>query len=340
MVTLKFIEPNINLLEKGEKVEIISDDTTDYRWGVNPIKRTINDLFLYGIINLDKPPRPTSHEVVSYVKRILNVPKAGHSGTLDPLVTGVLPIALNRATRILDTLLLAGKEYITNMQLHKDVEEKVLLETIKEFEGEIYQRPPLRASVKRVLRKRTIYKIEVLEIKEREVLFRVKCQAGTYVRKLIHDIGQALGCGAHMKELRRTKSGPFTEETFLSTLQDLFDAYEWFKEENDERPLRNIILPMEYAVKHLPKIFVKDSAVDALCHGAPLARPGVSKHSISFNAGDTVVILTLKHELIGLGEAQVNAKDIKEMERGIIAKLKRVIMPPRTYPSKKDIKKS
>lgn len=331
-MALIFTEPKISLFQKNEKIEILSNDTTDYKWGKTPTSRTIKELLEYGVINIDKPPRPTSHEVVSYVKKILNVSKAGHSGTLDPSVTGVLPIALNKATRILDTLLLAGKEYITNMQLHAQIDEDKLRQVMNEFVGEIYQRPPLRASVKRVLRKRTIYELEIIEIKETNVLFRISCQAGTYIRKWCHDVGQSLGCGAHMKELRRTRSGPFTEKDFLSTLQDLYDAYMWYQEENDDRPLRNILLPMEYAIKHLPKIFVKDSTVDSLCHGAPLAVPGISKYTPNFKEGDTVGIFTLKHELIALGQAQMNSNMLREQQMGIVASVKRVLMKPGTYP--------
>ncbi|MHA1686327.1 MAG: RNA-guided pseudouridylation complex pseudouridine synthase subunit Cbf5 [Candidatus Heimdallarchaeaceae archaeon] len=322
----------ISLLQKDETVEVLSNDTTDYRWGKSPTSRNINELLQFGIINLDKPPRPTSHEVVSYVKKILNISKAGHSGTLDPAVTGVLPVALNKATRILDTLLLSGKEYVANMQLHALVEKEKVRNVMNEFVGEIYQRPPLRASVKRILRKRTIYELEIIEIRETNVLFRIRCQAGTYIRKLCHDVGQSLGCGAHMKELRRTQSGPFTENDYLSTLQDLYDAYMWYKEEKDEIPLRNIILPMEYALKHLPKIFVKDSTVNSLCHGAPLAIPGISKFTRNFREGDTVAIFTLKHELIALGQAQMGSDVMLEKETGIVASVKRVLMNPGTYP--------
>ena len=334
-MTIIFSPQKIVLDNEADKIVELSSDTTDFRWGKIPTDRTIDELFQYGIMNLDKPPNPTSHEVVSYVKKILDLSRAGHSGTLDPQVTGVLPIALNKATRILDTLLLAGKEYVCNMKLHKDVEEERIRDIMKEYLGEIYQRPPLRSSVKRVLRTRRIYENEIIQIKEREVLFRVSCQAGTYIRKYCHDIGQSLSCGAHMKELRRIRSGPFTEEDHLSTLQDLFDAYMWFQEEKDEIPLRNIILPMEYGVKHLPKIFVKDSTVDSLCHGAPLALPGVSRFTEGFNKGELAGIFTLKHELIALGEIQLTQEDIQNSKHGIFASVKRVLMPISTYPSSK-----
>ncbi len=334
-MTLIFTPLKLSFEDESESIVELSSDTTDYKWGKMPSKRSIKELLDYGIINLDKPPRPTSHEVVSYVKKMLNLQKAGHSGTLDPLVTGVLPIALGRATKILGTLLLAGKEYVCNMRLHKDVEEERIKEIMNEYVGDIYQRPPFRSSVKRVLRVRKVYENEIIDIKEREVLFRIKCQAGTYIRKYAHDIGQSLSCGAHMKELRRIRSGPFSEKKYLATLQDLYDAYMWLEEEKDEIPLRNIILPMEMGVTHLPKIFVKDSTVDSLCHGAPLAMPGVSKFTNNFSKGNMVGIFTLKHELIGLGEAQLDSENLKSKEQGLLASVNRVIMQIGTYPSQK-----
>ncbi|MCG3220525.1 MAG: RNA-guided pseudouridylation complex pseudouridine synthase subunit Cbf5 [Candidatus Heimdallarchaeota archaeon] len=332
---IKFSSQQVFLENEKDDITILSSETTDFKWGKIPQQRSIEELLNYGIINIDKPARPTSHEVVSYIKKILDIPKAGHSGTLDPQVTGVLPVALKKATRILNTLLLSGKEYVCNMRLHRDVEEEKIQSIMKEYVGDIYQRPPVRASVKRVLRVRRIYEVKIIEIKEREVLFSIKCQAGTYIRKFCHDIGQSLSCGAHMKELRRITTGPFTEEKFLTTLQDLYDALEWYKEERDEIPLRNIILPMEYGVKHLPKIFVKDTSVDTLCHGAPLALPGVSKFTNNFQKGDLIAIFSLKHELIALGEAQIDSNKLEDKEQGLIASVKKVLMERNTYPNQK-----
>lgn len=334
-MTINFSPEKITITDTTIEPIILSRDTSNYDWGKEPTKRTIVELLQYGIINLDKPPNPTSHEVVSYVKKILDIPKAGHSGTLDPQVTGILPTALGSATRILNSLLLAGKEYVCLMSLHDDVEEQRIREIMGEYIGNIYQRPPLRANVKRVLRVRTIYENKIYEIEGREVLFWVSCQAGTYLRKICHDIGQSLGCGAHMKELRRIRTGPFIEDEHLASLQDLYDAYTIYLEDKNEIPLRNIILPMEYGVKHLPQIWVKDKTVDSLCHGAPLGLPGVSKYTPNFEKGDTVAIFTLKHELIALGQAQMHYSEIKKDSPGILANVKKVLMPRGTYPANK-----
>ena len=210
-------------------------------FGKFPEERTAEELIQYGIVNVDKPKGPTSHQTSDYVKKILDISKAGHSGTLDPQVTGVQPIALGRATRITQFLLTAPKEYICLMHLHKEISEDKIIETFEKFSGKIKQLPPVKSSVKRVERVREIYDVEVLEIEKQDVLFRIKCQAGTYIRKYVHDFGQSLGIGAHMAELRRTQAGPFTESDKLVTLQDLKDAFYFHQEGNKKHPLNLLI---------------------------------------------------------------------------------------------------
>jgi H/ACA ribonucleoprotein complex subunit 4 len=304
---------------------------TSAKFGKRPSERTIEEHITYGFVNLDKPRGPTSHEVVAWVKRILGVRKAGHGGTLDPKVSGVLPIGLEKSTRILQALLPAGKEYVCVMRLHGEVSESRLEEVFAEFTGKIVQRPPVKSAVKRQLRTRKIYYLELLELDARDVLFRVGCEAGTYIRKLCHDMGEVLGVGAHMLELRRTKSGSFTEETSV-TLHDLCDAYHFWREDGDERFLRKAILPVEHAVKHLAQVVVRDSAVDALCHGADLAIPGIAKVDSELNPGDLVAMFTLKGELIALGKARLDTKTILTENSGIAVKTTRVLMSPGTYP--------
>lgn len=242
-----------------------------------------------------------------------------------------MPVAVGSATKVIQALHLAGKEYVCIMRLHGDVEEEKVREVCKEFMGPIYQRPPMRSSVKRRVRVRLIHYLDVLEKDGRNVLLRVGCESGTYIRKLCHDIGEVLGCGAHMRELRRTRSGPFTEENIV-TLHDLKDAYVFWKEEGDEAYIRKALLPVELGVQHLPKFYVRDSAVDAICHGADLAIPGIVKIENDIEERDIVAILTLKGELIALGEAIMRTEDVMKEKRGIAVKTKRVIMKPGTYP--------
>ncbi len=294
-------------------------------------KRPVDELINYGIINLDKPKGPTSHQVSDYVQRILKIKKSGHSGTLDPGVTGVLPIATEIATRVVQALLKAGKEYVGIMHLHKEVDEKLLKKTLKEFTGKIKQKPPLKSAVKRVERFREIYYLEIMEIENKDVLFRVGCEAGTYIRKLIHDIGKKLEVGAHMAELRRTKAGPFNEDKNPATLQDLADAYHFWKEENNEKFIRYCIQPIEAAIQHLPKIWVFDTTVDPLCHGSDLKIPGISKLDSGIEPDQAVAILTLKDELIAIGTAKLTSKKIIENNKGIAVLTHKVFMKPDLY---------
>jgi len=285
-----------------------------------------------GAINLDKTSGPTSHEVAAWVKRILNVEKAGHSGTLDPKVTGILPVLLGDATRVMDTLLLAGKEYICLMRIHKPVPRKRIMEVCREFMGPILQKPPLKSSVVKELRTRTIYYLDVLEVEEQQVLMRVGCQAGTYIRKLCFDMGLAFGTGANMEELRRTRAGPFREDGTLVTLHQLTDACTAWRETGDESGLRRVIMPVERALSHLPRLVIADKAVDAVCHGAPLAAPGLLHLETDINKGDEVAFFTLKGEAVAVARAGMNSHEMLESESGIVALTERVIMEPGTYP--------
>ncbi|MBU1205171.1 MAG: RNA-guided pseudouridylation complex pseudouridine synthase subunit Cbf5 [Nanoarchaeota archaeon] len=313
------------------KILVRKKSITSSKFGCEPDKRHVKELINYGIVNIDKPPGPTSHQVSAYVQKILNISKAGHSGTLDPGVTGVLPIATGRATRVVQTLLKAGKEYVGLMHVHKEIPEHEIYTTCNDFVGKIMQMPPIKSSVKRQLRSRQVYYFDILEIEGQDVLFKVGCQAGTYIRKLVHDIGQKLGCGAHMAELRRTKAGPFNESTNLITLQDLTDAFYYYKEEGNEKYLSYCIQPIENAVKHLPKIYVLDSAVDSLCHGANLNVPGISKLESGISVQDIVAIITLKGELICYGTSKLDSEEMLG-EKGLAIKTEKVFMLPGTYP--------
>jgi len=318
--------------EIKRKLLVKAEEETDPRYGHEPGERLVQDHIRFGIINLDKPAGPSSHEVTAWIKRILDMKRAGHGGTLDPKVTGILPIALQEASRTLQALLLSGKEYICVARLHSEVNENKIRSVLNEFQGVIYQRPPIRASVKRQLRTRKIYYINLLEMTDRNILFQVACEAGTYIRKLSHDIGEAIGCGAHMQELRRTRSGPLTEETKLVTLHDVSYYQTRWKETRDEKWLREFVQPMENALQLLPKITIRDSAVDAICHGANLAAPGILNMNAGIDSKTIVLIQTQKTEAVALAKATKTTKEILEMDHGIVAKTERVLMPRGTYP--------
>lgn len=318
-----------------EKIEreifVKKEGTTDPRFGKNPEDRTVEELINFGIVNTDKPAGPTSHQVSAYTKQILGLDKAGHSGTLDPNVTGLLPTALGRGTRVIQTLLSAGKEYVCVMHLHQEFPEEDIREVMGSFVGKIKQLPPIKSAIKRAWRYRKVYYIDIIEIDGKDVLFRVGTQAGTYIRKLCHDIGGALGSGAHMAELRRTKVGPFNEST-LTTLQELSDNLYFYKEKGDEGPIRKNIFPIEFAVSHIPKIWVFDTTVNSLCHGANLKIPGISKIESDVQIDEDIAVMSLKNELIALGKVKMLPKQILKEKRGIAVEIDRVFMVPDTYP--------
>ena len=251
----------------------------------------------------------------------------------NPKVTGVLPIALGDATKVIQALLHSGKEYVCIMRLHGEVSEQKVIHLLSEFQDRIYQKPPLRSSVKRQLRTRRIYYIDYLEKDNRNVLFRVGCEAGTYIRKLCYDIGEILGCGAHMQELRRTRAGPFAEtQNSFVTLHEVAYWFDKWKETNDPTILSQFIHPMETALELTPKIVVRDSAVDALCHGARLTAPGVLSIDSNIKKDSFIAIFTLKGEVVALAKSLHSAESILDMDHGSVAILERVLMPRGIYP--------
>lgn len=305
--------------------EVLIKKELTANYGCKPEERSTETLIGYGVVNIDKPKGPTSHQVSDYVKNILGIKKAGHSGTLDPKVTGVLPIALGRATRIAQALLPAGKEYVALMYLHKLIEEKKIRKSFEDFTGKIRQLPPIKSSVRRVERTRQIYYIDILEIDKQNILFKIGCQAGTYIRKYIHDYGKKLGIGAHMAELRRTKVASFDESTVV-TLQDLTDAFYYFKNENNDKFIRKVIQPIENAVSYIPKVWVLDNTIKPLSHGRDLAIPGISKIESEIKKQDTVSIMTLKNELIALGTALMASEEIIKKDKGIAIRTDKVFI--------------
>lgn len=254
------------------------------------------------------------------------------SGEGNPKVTGVLPVALEDATKVVHALLGSGKEYVCVMRLHQDVPEDRVRTVLGEFQGKIFQRPPIRASVKRQVRVRKIYALDVLEVNGRNVLFRVGCEAGTYIRKLCHDVGEVLGSGAHMHELRRTRSGPFTETADIVTLHDVAYLHGEWQKTQDLGILRKFVQPMEKALELLPKIVVRDSAVDAVCHGAHLTAPGVVSVDTGIEPRTETCVYTLKGEAVTLATATMETQEILRKSHGVVARNNRVLMPRGTYP--------
>jgi len=318
-------------LKQLQNLVRIDEDITNPDYGIFYDKRSIKQLLDYGLVLVDKPPGPTSHEVVAWTKRILEIEKAGHSGTLDPQVSGVLPLGLGEGTKALGVLLLGPKEYHALGRLHSLPSKEKLQETLELFKGEIFQKPPQRSAVVRQTRTRTIYELELLEQKERLILLRVLCEAGTYIRKLYYDLGELLGPGGSMIELRRSRVHQFNEEN-LVTMHQLANAYTDWKENNDDSKLSKMILPIEETLSEIKSIVIRDSAIDSMCHGAQLAIPGILEISPFLERGDLVGIYSQKGEIIALAESLLSENEIKEQTKGYAFQTKRIIMKPNTYP--------
>ena len=262
---------------------------------------------------------------------MVGIEKAGHSGTLDPPVSGVLPIGLGHATKALSILLTFPKEYVGVLRVHSSVTRGQVDAVVREFTGEIFQKPPQRSSVKREVRSRVIYELEISEARGNLYLLRCVCESGTYIRKLMYDMGEVLGVGGTMVELRRTKVGPLTEARGLTTLHQLSDAVYRLKN-GDESALRSAVMPVESCLGSFKKLVVRDSAVDAICHGARLAVPGVLSASEGISRGDALGLMSSKGELVAIGEALLSTKEMQSLEKGLASTTERVVMKSETYP--------
>lgn len=309
---------------------IKSEVETDPSYGKRPVDRTIEEQIPNSIVIVDKHSGPTSQQVVVWVKEIFGVKKAGHSGTLDPKVTGVLPIALENAVKAMPVLMGLDKQYVGVMHLHKEVPEEALREGIIRFIGKIKQLPPVKSAVARRVREREVYFFDVLEIDGKDVLFKIGCQAGTYIRKICHDLGIKLGVGAHLSELRRTKVGDFTEDQSHSLLE-IKDVYEFWKQ-GDGNKLKNILIPVEHAILHIKRVFVKDSAIDSICHGSPVYASGLARIQENIGKGEIVAVYSSKEELVALGFSKMTSKEMFERSKGVAVRTDRVFMEKRTYP--------
>ena len=248
-------------------------------------QKTIQELLEFGIINIDKSSGPTSFNVSDFVKKKLNLRKTSHFGTLDPKVTGVLPVALNRACKLTGFFLGENKEYIGIMRLHEDVELEKIKKIIKEkFTGKIKQTPPVKSRVKRVEREREIISFEIFEkegmqgqeslrasskhSQSNDILFKTEVQGGTYIRKLIDDLGKELNIGAHMLELRRIRAGIFKEDSIVN-LYDFEKAVDEY-ENGNEKNLRKIIIPAEIISEVYPVLEIKPDNLKKILTGKPI----------------------------------------------------------------------
>ncbi|KAI5825026.1 putative rRNA pseudouridine synthase [Schizophyllum commune Tattone D] len=323
------------LLKNYDKLLVRSSHFTPIPAGCSPLKRDITTYIKSGVINLDKPSNPSSHEVVAWLRRILRVEKTGHSGTLDPKVTGCLIVCIDRATRLVKSQQGAGKEYVCVLRLHNSLPDPAALpRALQTLTGALFQRPPLISAVKRQLRIRTIYESKLFEFDEKRNLavFWVSCEAGTYIRTLCVHLGLLLGVGGHMQELRRVRSGAMSENDEIVTMHDVLDAQWMYDNTRDESYLRRVIRPLECLLVGYKRIVVKDSAVNAVCYGAKLMIPGLLRYEADINLNEEVVLMTTKGEAIAIGIAQMSTVELATCDHGVVAKVKRCIMERDTYP--------
>eukprot|EP00798_Chlamydomonas_sp_ICE-L_P011138 gene11138-18758_t len=310
------------LLKNYDKLNIRTGHYTPIPAGSTPLKRALKEYMSYGVINLDKPANPSSHEVVAWIKRMLRVEKTGHSGTLDPKVTGNLIVCIDRATRLVKAQQSAGKEYVCIQRFHSKVEGGTakVAKALELLTGALFQRPPLISAVKRQLRIRTIYKSKLFEYDEDRNLavFWISCEAGTYVRTLC--------------ELRRCRSGIMGEKDNMVSMHDVLDAQWQYDNFKDETYLRRVIMPLETLLTNFKRVVVKDSAVNAICYGAKLMIPGLLRFESGIEVDEELVLITTKGEAIAVGIAQMTYGVMATVDHGCVAKIKRVIMERDTYP--------
>ncbi|OJJ89514.1 pseudouridine synthase CBF5 [Aspergillus glaucus CBS 516.65] len=324
------------LLKNYDKLLVRTGHFTPIPAGCSPLKRDLKSYVNSGVINLDKPSNPSSHEVVAWMKRILRADKTGHSGTLDPKVTGCLIVCVDRATRLVKSQQGAGKEYVCVIRLHDKIPggEAQFRRALETLTGALFQRPPLISAVKRQLRIRTIHESKLFEFDNDRHLgvFWVSCEAGTYIRTLCVHLGLLLGVGAHMQELRRVRSGAMDENKGMVTLHDVMDAQWLYDNQRDESYLRRVISPLESLLTTYKRIVVKDSAVNAVCYGAKLMIPGLLRFEAGIDAHEEVVLMTTKGEAIAIGISQMSTVELSTCDHGVVAKVKRCIMERDLYP--------
>ena len=311
---------------------ILDDDAkTEPAHGCPPEQRTIEQMLNASVILLDKPNGPSSHQLAAWAKELIGLEKMGHGGTLDPFATGVLPLLLGKTMRLTGTMLGHDKCYIAVLRFEEDPVMENLASAVASLTGRIYNVPPEISAVKVQVRTRTISKFEIIDLEGKFAVVKIECEAGTYVRTLARDMGLLLGMKVELEELRRPYSGNFNENHCV-TMDTIADAVWMWKTKSDETALRKILLPIEELVSDLPEIVVKDAAVGALSHGAPLAIPGVARIDKSLNKGDLVRIMTLKGEVVAVAEMCIESDSLNNLENGEVAKSQSVLMEIDVYP--------
>jgi H/ACA ribonucleoprotein complex subunit 4 len=276
-------------------------------------------LFDDAVVIIDKPPGMTSHEVTTYVRKITGASRSGHAGTLDPDVSGVLPVALGRATKLLRYI--AGKEktYVGIVKFRNIPGKDDVESLFRRFTGELIQTPPKISAVRKVPRKRTVYTLRLIELDGRLALFETRVDAGTYIRTLCQDMGKTCG-GARMEELRRTAVGGIGEKE-AHTMTDLVDAVWLMRKRGDESALRKMLLRPESLIG-FPKASIKESAVRSILTGAQVMVPALEKIG-EVKRGERVAVYC-GGRFVGIGIMQIDGSDLQSKTRGLAIRMERV----------------
>lgn len=312
---------------------IILDDAavTDDAIGAYPDQKTIEQRLESGFFLLDKGAGPTSHQVAAWVRDMLGLPRLGHGGTLDPFATGVLPLMSGKAMRLTKQILEHDKTYIAVFQFKNEIEQDALNAVMEQLTGRIYNVPPEISAVRVQVRTRKVHDFTLLDQSAKRIVARIRCEAGTYIRTMARDMGLFLDQPVELKELRREDSGRFTLDDCVQ-LHDIADAIWLWKECNEGEALLRMLHPTEKLLAGLPRIVVKDSAVAALAHGAPLLRPGLVSIPSNLSSGQNVLVTSLKGEAVCFVKVNCDSESITNMEKGEIARPSAVLMSDDVYP--------
>ncbi len=306
---------------------------TNNSFGCRPEDRELEELLESGVILIDKPPGPSSHQLTAWARSLLGIKRIGHGGTLDPFATGLLTLLCGRSTKITAELLKKPKRYVAIIRFRESIDSESLSLILEELRGEVFNVPPKESAVKVQVRSRKITHSELIESEgeDRVHLISISCEAGTYIRTLVRDIGLISGNGCELLELHRAGSGSL-EDSMACSMQQLTDAIFLWREHDDYRAISKIISPIETILDDLPKIVIKDGAVAAMSHGAPLARPGVVSTPKGIQSGSKVLLSSIKGEAVALGTLSVDSDSMPSMESGHVASASTVLMKPGIYP--------
>ncbi|MEJ6562670.1 MAG: RNA-guided pseudouridylation complex pseudouridine synthase subunit Cbf5 [Euryarchaeota archaeon] len=299
--------------------------------GKMPDSRTVEERLEGGFILLDKGAGPTSHQIAAWVRDLFGLERMGHGGTLDPFATGVLPLMAGKSMKLTKKILNHKKSYICVFRFAEEVDDATLAKVMKQLTGRVYNVPPEVSAVKVQVRTRKIFAFDKMERAGNDMIARVHCEAGTYIRTMARDLGLLLNMKVTLKELRRDSSGIFTLDDCV-TLPELADAIWLWKECDKPDALLRIIHPLEKLMLDLPAATVKDSAAAALAHGAPLLRPGLVDIAAGVKSGKEVYIQTLKGEAVGVVCLTTDTDDIAAMSEGEIARPSMVLLDGDVYP--------